>query len=96
MDMVQLPLYYAIVDEVDSILVDEARTPLIISGSSNEDTSMYYRADELVSRLKPKDITGEKDTTDIFEQRKHVDDSYKTWDYEYDRKAHTVSLTAGH
>ena len=39
-DMVQRPLYYAIVDEVDSILVDEARTPLIISGSSSEDTSM--------------------------------------------------------
>jgi preprotein translocase subunit SecA len=92
-DMVQLPLYYAIVDEVDSILVDEARTPLIISGSSSEDTSMYYRADEIVSRLKGKDITGEKDTTDIFEQRKQVDDSHKTWDYEYDRKAHTVSLT---
>jgi len=92
-DMVQLPLYYAIVDEVDSILVDEARTPLIISGSSSEDTSMYYRADEIVSRLKPKDITGEKDTADIFEQRKQVDDSYKTWDYEFDRKAHTVSLT---
>ncbi len=92
-DMVQRPLYFAIVDEVDSILVDEARTPLIISGSSSEDTSMYYRADEIVSRLKGKDVTGEKETGDIFEQRKNVDDSYKTWDYEFDRKAHTVSLT---
>ncbi len=92
-DMVQRPLYYAIVDEVDSILVDEARTPLIISGSSNEDTSMYYRADEIVRSLRGQDITGEKDKTDIFEQRKGVDDSHKTWDYDYDRKAHTVSLT---
>ena len=92
-DMVQRPLYYAIVDEVDSILVDEARTPLIISGSSNEDTSMYYRADEIVRSLRGQDITGEKDKTDIFEQRKGVDDSHKTWDYEYDRKAHTVALT---
>jgi len=92
-DMVQRPLYYAIVDEVDSILIDEARTPLIISGVSSEDTSLYYRADEIVRALNGKDITGEKEGGDIFEQRKKVDDSYKTWDYEYDRKAHTVSLT---
>jgi preprotein translocase subunit SecA len=92
-DMVQRPLYYAIVDEVDSILIDEARTPLIISGSSNEDTSMYYRADEIVRALRGKDLTGEKDTSDVFDQRKKIDDSYKDWDYDYDRKAHTVSLT---
>jgi preprotein translocase subunit SecA len=92
-DMVQRGQYYAIVDEVDSILVDEARTPLIISGSSNEDTSMYYRADEIIRALHGKDVTGEKDTTDIFEQRKHVDDLHKDWDYDYDRKAHTVALT---
>jgi len=93
-DMVQRGLYFAIIDEVDSILIDEARTPLIISGSSSEDTSMYYRADEIVRGLQAKDVTGEKESTDIFDQRRSVDDSYKTWDYEVDRKARTVSLTS--
>lgn len=46
-------LNYAIVDEVDSILVDEARTPLIISGSSEESTEKYYIADKIARRLKP-------------------------------------------
>ncbi|MDW8434527.1 MAG: preprotein translocase subunit SecA, partial [Aquificaceae bacterium] len=43
---------FAIVDEVDSILIDEARTPLIISGPAEMDTSVYYRADEVVRKLK--------------------------------------------
>ncbi|OPX22948.1 MAG: preprotein translocase subunit SecA [Planctomycetales bacterium 4484_113] len=93
-DLVQRELYYAIIDEVDSILIDEARTPLIISGSSGEDTSMYYRADEIVRSLRGKDVTGEDKPTDIFEQRKMVDDSHKDWDYEYDRKSNSVSLTS--
>ncbi|MBL1229229.1 preprotein translocase subunit SecA [Enterococcus sp. BWB1-3] len=50
--MVQRPLNYAIVDEVDSILVDEARTPLIISGQAEKSTGLYTRADNLVKRLK--------------------------------------------
>ncbi|GKU76789.1 preprotein translocase subunit SecA [Paenibacillus sp. L3-i20] len=50
--MVQRPLYYAIIDEVDSILVDEARTPLIISGQAAKSTEMYHAADRFVSRLK--------------------------------------------
>ena len=49
--MVQRPLHYAIVDEVDSILIDEARTPLIISGQGDKSTEMYTRADRFVSRL---------------------------------------------
>lgn len=49
--MVQRPLNYAIIDEVDSILVDEARTPLIISGQAQKSTELYYAADRLVSRL---------------------------------------------
>ncbi|PZE19278.1 preprotein translocase subunit SecA [Paenibacillus xerothermodurans] len=53
--MVQRPLYYAVIDEVDSILVDEARTPLIISGQAAKSTDMYYRADRFVSRLKPEE-----------------------------------------
>ena len=49
--MVQRKLYYAIVDEVDSILIDEARTPLIISGPSEESTEMYYVANKVADRL---------------------------------------------
>jgi len=52
---VQRPLNYAIVDEVDSILIDEARTPLIISGPSEESTDKYYKIDKIVPRLQ-KDI----------------------------------------
>ncbi len=51
-DIVQKPLNYAIVDEVDSILIDEARTPLIISGSGQESTKMYVMADSFVKKLK--------------------------------------------
>jgi preprotein translocase subunit SecA len=54
-DMVQRGHYYAIIDEVDSILIDEARTPLIISGPSEESTDLYYYIDEIVRKLK-KDI----------------------------------------
>ena len=50
--LVQRPLHFAIVDEVDSILVDEARTPLIISGAIDQDTSQYFRYAKLVPRLK--------------------------------------------
>jgi preprotein translocase subunit SecA len=50
--MVQRPLNYAIVDEVDSILVDEARTPLIISGQAEKSTALYVRADNFIKRLK--------------------------------------------
>ncbi|MBM7710395.1 preprotein translocase subunit SecA [Enterococcus lemanii] len=49
--MVQRPLNYAIVDEVDSILIDEARTPLIISGQAEKSTALYTRADNFVKRL---------------------------------------------
>ncbi|MBB6732224.1 preprotein translocase subunit SecA [Cohnella zeiphila] len=49
--MVQRPLSYAIIDEVDSILIDEARTPLIISGQAQKSTQLYYAADRFVSRL---------------------------------------------
>ncbi len=50
-DLVQRKHHYAIVDEVDSILVDEARTPLIISGPTEESTAIYYKVDNLVRRL---------------------------------------------
>ncbi|WP_152396382.1 preprotein translocase subunit SecA [Paenibacillus guangzhouensis] len=56
--MVQRPLYFCIIDEVDSILVDEARTPLIISGQAAKSTELYFAADRFVRRL-----TAEEDYT---------------------------------
>ncbi|MCL6593526.1 MAG: preprotein translocase subunit SecA, partial [Alicyclobacillus sp.] len=53
--MVQRPLHFAIVDEVDSILIDEARTPLIISGPAEKSADLYFRADLFVRMLKPED-----------------------------------------
>ncbi|HLW79838.1 MAG TPA: hypothetical protein VKU44_09600, partial [Terriglobia bacterium] len=65
-DCVQRPHHYAIVDEVDSILIDEARTPLIISGSSDESTEKYYRIDKIIPQLK------EGDDYDIDEKHKQA------------------------
>lgn len=59
--MVQRPLQYAIIDEVDSILIDEARTPLIISGQAQKSTELYFAADRFVSRL----TEGEDFTIDV-------------------------------
>ncbi|MCA1632697.1 MAG: preprotein translocase subunit SecA [Acidobacteria bacterium] len=56
---VQRPHYYAIVDEVDSILIDEARTPLIISGASDEATDKYYKADAVIPHLKRAELNSE-------------------------------------
>ncbi len=52
-DMVQQDLHYAIVDEVDSILIDEARTPLIISGPAEKSTELYYRINRIIPQLRP-------------------------------------------
>ena len=84
-DMVQRELNYAIVDEVDSILIDEARTPLIISGAGDKSTDMYKRANSFASRLKVKVYT----QTDDKQQDEEVDA-----DYIVDEKAHTAALTA--
>ncbi|HEU4594965.1 MAG TPA: preprotein translocase subunit SecA [Pyrinomonadaceae bacterium] len=56
---VQRPHYYAIVDEVDSILIDEARTPLIISGASDEATDKYYKADAVIPHLRKAELNAE-------------------------------------
>lgn len=96
-EMAQGELNFGIVDECDSILIDEARTPLIISGSSTEDTSLYVRVNNVVRRLKGMDITGQDKPKDLVEQlmhRKVDEDSGKDWDYEFDRKNHSSSLTA--
>jgi preprotein translocase subunit SecA len=76
---VQREHYYAIVDEVDSILIDEARTPLIISGASDEATDKYYLANEIIPKL----VKGEKN-----EETKET-----TGDYLVDEKNHTAVLT---
>ncbi|MEG1605634.1 MAG: preprotein translocase subunit SecA [Clostridia bacterium] len=78
--LVQRPLHFAIVDEVDSILIDEARTPLIISGQGDKSTEMYTRADSFVQRLKK----GEADKEG---------ELIKDGDYLTDEKQKTVSLT---
>lgn len=88
-DMVQRPFYYAIVDEVDSILVDEARTPLIISGPSEESTDKYYQIDKIIPKLNGKKIL-EKD--EIEAKYKGIDLA-KGYDYIIDEKSHTASLT---
>src|SRR6185295_4780833 len=58
-DMTQRPFNYGIVDEVDSILIDEARTPLIISGPTEDNSDLYYKVDKLMAHVKPSDY--EKD-----------------------------------
>ena len=84
-DMVQRGHSFAIVDEVDSILIDEARTPLIISGKGEESSKLYEMADFLVSGMKRKVFAKTED--------KEVQDDYDC-DYIVDEKARTVSLTA--
>jgi preprotein translocase subunit SecA len=58
--MVQRDLHYAIIDEVDSILIDEARTPLIISGSGTESTLLYKQADSIAARLQRGRVIGDQ------------------------------------
>ncbi len=86
-DMVQRGLNYAIVDEIDSILIDEARTPLIISGRANKSSDLYKKADTFVRKLKPKVII-EEDTKDIDQ----AEDNEK-YDYIVDLKAKSATLT---
>ena len=75
----QRGFHYAIVDEVDSILIDEARTPLIISGPSEESTDKYYRIDKIIPKLS--------------RGRKNETTKEETGDYIVDEKAHTAYLT---
>jgi preprotein translocase subunit SecA len=82
-DCVQRAHHYAIVDEVDSILIDEARTPLIISGPSEESTDKYYKANRIIPKL----IRGE-----VIEGRE-PGESYTTGDYTIDEKHRAAALT---
>ena len=79
--MVQRPLNYAIIDEVDSILIDEARTPLIISGQAEQANSEYIRADRFV-----KTVVEDKSDDDVDDEEDHGD-------YKIDWPTKTINLT---
>ena len=79
--MVQRELHFAIVDEVDSILIDEARTPLIISGRGEKSTSLYEQANQFVARGLTEQIEGEDDVVEV------------EGDFRRDEKDKTISLT---
>ncbi len=85
--LVQRGLNYAIVDEIDSILIDEARTPLIISGRANQSSELYKKANDFVKRLKAKVIVEE----DV-KNEEQAEDNEK-YDYIVDLKAKSASLT---
>ena len=83
-DMVQRPFNFAVVDEVDSILIDEARTPLIISGQGDKSTDLYRQADRFARTLTPLRMVevDEKESQDDIEA-----------DYLVDEKANTATIT---
>ena len=84
-ELVQRELHYAIVDEVDSILVDEARTPLIISGPAEESTELYYKIDRIIPKLKR--------AATIVEGKLSEVEATKEGDYIVDEKSKAVALT---
>jgi preprotein translocase subunit SecA len=85
--MVQRGHHFAIVDEVDSILIDEARTPLIISGPAEESTDLYYEVDRIIPKLKPGAVTQGNVKAEDREQLE------TTGDFIVDEKHKTVTLT---
>lgn len=85
--LVQRGLSYAIVDEIDSILIDEARTPLIISGRANQSSDLYKKANDFVKRLHVKVIV-EEDVKDEIQAEDN-----ENYDYIVDLKAKSASLT---
>src|ERR687891_736430 len=85
--MVQRGHHFAIVDEVDSILIDEARTPLIISGPAEESTDLYYEVDRIIPKLAPGAVTQGNVKA---EDREKLE---ATGDYLVDEKHKTVTLT---
>ncbi len=89
-EMVQRELHYAIIDEVDSVLVDEARTPLIISGSSSKSTHLYQQAHMLATRLKEGRVIGEITKLSALMN----EDIEEEGDYVVDEKTKNATLTA--
>ncbi len=88
-NLVQRGLHYAIIDEVDSILIDEARTPLIISGSGTKSTQLYEIADNFVKGLKKGRILNEDDALNPLIKEELQEEG----DFVVDEKAKTVTLT---
>jgi preprotein translocase subunit SecA len=86
-DYVQRPFHFAIVDEVDSILIDEARTPLIISGPTEDSTDKYYIIDRIIPSLKKGEVIEEEANT-LSGKRKRY-----TGDYTVDEKSKSATLT---
>lgn len=86
-DYVQRELNYAIVDEVDSILIDEARTPLIISGPSEASSELYFRVDHIIPLLKKGEIIEQRDGKIGQATKTH------TGDFTVDEKARSAALT---
>src|SRR5437660_2069748 len=82
-DCVQRGHHYAIVDEVDSILIDEARTPLIISGPSEESTDKYYKINRIIPKLEKGEV----------HEGKEPGEKWTTGDYTVDEKHRSVALT---
>jgi len=94
--LMQRELNYAIVDEVDSILIDEARTPLIISGVGDASTDLYKKADRFVKGLRPRIIDQEEKygNNPIFEENQTDTEALnRGYDYTVDEKEKTVALT---
>lgn len=87
---VQRDLHYAIIDEVDSVLIDEARTPLIISGSSSKSTHLYDQADMIARRLKKGRVIGEVSKLAAVLNEEVTEEG----DFVVDEKSKQVSLTA--
>lgn len=97
-EMVQRGFNYAIVDEVDSVLIDEARTPLIISGFSGETSEGYQKADEFVRTLRCKKLV-EIDTGSKLQQMENqlrgvdISEDFSDYDYVVEEKNKTATLT---
>ena len=88
-EMVQRGHAYAVVDEVDSILVDEARTPLIISGPAEESTDKYYKAFQIARQLKGRRVTEGQE----IDAKHKGEDLYQGFDYLADEKNKSISLS---
>ncbi len=88
-NMVQRGLHYAIIDEIDSILIDEARTPLIISGTGTKSTQLYIIADQFVKMLTKGRIVNEEEALNAITREDIIEEG----DFVVDEKAKTVVLT---
>jgi preprotein translocase subunit SecA len=86
-EYVQREFHYAVVDEVDSILIDEARTPLIISGPTEDSTDKYYIIDRIIPSLKKGEVIEEEANTLSGKRKRH------TGDFTVDEKSRSATLT---